>query len=463
MSRTGGKGLAQVHNARMKSLGRWLAWTLLLVCLVLVAAVFALQRWIGTDDFRVRVQIQAQAMLGVPVLLGRLQIDPWPVPAVALERLVIRTRAPLTADRVELRLRLHELLAGRLEVSSLRLSGADLPQQGIDELLAALNDKPAAGAGTAKPAQGASAAPGQSSGPPLVLIARRVVLEDVTWRNLRGESTTLSGDADLGADGLPEQLKLAVSAGPWQGMRAGAKQRVQPAEGLDARAPSWDIRIEHAGGTIEGPLQVRLPVDGASRMSLRGQFETRNLELSALRKGAPGPLSGRLRATTSVSAQAETTAELAQVLVTQSRFTVQDAVVHGVDLARAVRTVGLNRGGQTRLDQLSGQLVTRGRAIQLRELAASSGALSVTGEVAVAPSRTLSGRVNVNLAEQVVGKAVGVPLVVGGTLDAPSVTLTRGAMLGAAIGTMVMPGVGTGTGASIGDAIGDKLKGLFKK
>ena len=54
-------------------------------------------------------------------------------------------------------------------------------------------------------------------------------------------------------------------------------------------------------------------------------------------------------------------------------------------------------------------------------------------------------------------------LVVGGTLDAPSVTLTRGAMLGAAIGTMVMPGVGTGTGATIGDAIGDKLKGLFKK
>lgn len=68
-----------------------------------------------------------------------------------------------------------------------------------------------------------------------------------------------------------------------------------------------------------------------------------------------------------------------------------------------------------------------------------------------------------NLGASVVGKAVGVPLVVVGTLDAPTVTLTRGAMLGAAIGTLVMPGVGTGAGASVGDAIGDALKGVFGK
>lgn len=431
---------------------------LLVVVGLAAAALFALQHWIGSDDFRARVQSQAEAMLGVPVALGGLHIDPWPVPAVALDRLAVRTPAPLTAERVELRLRLHELLAGRLEVSSLLLRRADLPQQGIDELLAALKAK---SAGAAKPAPDAGS--GQAGGPPLVLIARRMVLEDVTWRNLRGESTTLSGAADLGADGVPQQLNLTVSAGPWQGVRASAQQRSQPPQGFQAGVPSWDIRIAHAGGTIEGPLQLRLPADGASRLSLRGQFETRNLELSALRKGAPGPLGGRLQATTSVSGQAESTAELAQVLETQSRFTVQDAVVRGIDLARAVQTVGLSRGGQTRLDTLSGQVSTRGRAIQLRNLAASSGALSATGEVAVAPSRALSGRVNVNLAEKVVGKAVGVPLVVGGTLDAPTVTLTRGAMLGAAIGTMVMPGAGTGAGATIGDAIGEKLKGLFGK
>lgn len=58
---------------------------------------------------------------------------------------------------------------------------------------------------------------------------------------------------------------------------------------------------------------------------------------------------------------------------------------------------------------------------------------------------------------------MGVPLVVVGTLDSPSVTLTRAAMLGAAIGTLVMPGVGTGAGASIGEVIGSKPKGLVGK
>jgi hypothetical protein len=56
-----------------------------------------------------------------------------------------------------------------------------------------------------------------------------------------------------------------------------------------------------------------------------------------------------------------------------------------------------------------------------------------------------------------------VPLLVGGTLDAPEVTLTRGALIGAAIGTAVMPGVGTGVGASMGDKVGHGLKKLFGK
>jgi hypothetical protein len=58
---------------------------------------------------------------------------------------------------------------------------------------------------------------------------------------------------------------------------------------------------------------------------------------------------------------------------------------------------------------------------------------------------------------------VGVPLAIGGTLDAPEVTLTRAALIGAAIGTAVMPGAGTGAGASLGDKVGDKLKNIFGK
>ena len=54
-------------------------------------------------------------------------------------------------------------------------------------------------------------------------------------------------------------------------------------------------------------------------------------------------------------------------------------------------------------------------------------------------------------------------LVVGGTLDAPEVTLTRAALIGAAIGTAIMPGVGTGAGASMGDKVENSFKKLFGK
>ena len=174
-------------------------------------------------------------------------------------------------------------------------------------------------------------------------------------------------------------------------------------------------------------------------------------------------LTGRLEARTQLHADFREFGALADALQSQTRFTVHNAVLHGVDLAQAVKSVGLNRGGQTRLDTLAGNVSTRGRAVQLTHLVATSGALSATGNIAMAPDRSLSGRVTVDLASGAAGGALGVPLAVGGTLDSPNVTLTRGALLGAAIGTVISPGVGTGAGAKLGDRLGEGLKGLFGK
>jgi hypothetical protein len=152
---------------------------------------------------------------------------------------------------------------------------------------------------------------------------------------------------------------------------------------------------------------------------------------------------------------------LVAALRTDTRFTVSEAVINGIDLAKAVTTVGLSRGGQTGLDTLAGQVSTRGKAITLSNLVASSGVLAATGEVNIAPSRALSGRVRVDLTRGTTGQVTGVPLALGGTLDDPQVTLTRAALLGAAIGTALMPGVGTSAGANLGDRVGEGLKGLF--
>jgi hypothetical protein len=106
-------------------------------------------------------------------------------------------------------------------------------------------------------------------------------------------------------------------------------------------------------------------------------------------------------------------------------------------------------------------IASQGRAAQLAQLVARSGVLAVQGDVAVSAAQALSGRLLVDLTAGKAGNLTGIPLVVGGTLAAPEVSLSRSAMLGAALGTAVMPGVGTGAGARLGDKIGQGLSGLF--
>jgi hypothetical protein len=264
----------------------------------------------------------------------------------------------------------------------------------------------------------------------------------------------------LDEDGWPAVATVAVVRGALAGAKAGLRREAD-------QATAWKVNVSVGGGTLQGPLSVTLPEAGAKVRDLvfEGTLETRGVEVSALT--APSrTLTGRLDASTTLSARINPKAGASSVtdaLRTQTRFTVNDAVLQGVDLAKAVATVGLSRGGSTALDTLAGQVRTRGQLIELTNLVASSGVLAATGEVTVAPSKALSGRVRVDVTRGAGGDVVGVPLVVGGTLDEPSVSLSRSALLGAAIGTALMPGVGTGAGANLGDRLGEGLKDLFGK
>ncbi|WP_253261946.1 hypothetical protein [Ramlibacter montanisoli] len=219
------------------------------------------------------------------------------------------------------------------------------------------------------------------------------------------------------------------------------------------RAASIDV----GGGRIAGRLQLR-PGKPAGAQVLTGNLNTDNVEVSALT--APSkPLTGKLQAQTSLRADFREIGQLADVLTTQTKFTVRDALVQGIDLQKAVQSAGMSRGGITQLDTLAGQVATQGKAVQLTNLVATSGALSANGNVSISPAKALSGRVVVDLSRQ--SGAIGVPLAVSGTVDEPSVMLTRGAMVGAALGTLVAPGAGTAAGVTAGDKIGESLKGLF--
>jgi hypothetical protein len=237
-----------------------------------------------------------------------------------------------------------------------------------------------------------------------------------------------------------------------QGRLAGTQGKVQ------REGEFFPVRIDIGGGRIAGKLQLQSGKGGTQVLS--GNLATDNVEVSALT--APSkPLTGKLQAQTSLRSEFREAGQLADALTTQTRFTVRDALISGIDLQKAVSTVGLSRGGITRLDTLAGQVTTHGKAVNLTNLVANSGALTATGNVAISPAQALSGRVNVDMAST--KGTVGVPLEVGGTVDEPSVMLTRGAMIGAAVGTLIAPGPGTAAGAGAGNRLGDGLRELFKK
>lgn len=458
---------------------KWLFIGLLTLVVLLGALAFGLHLWISTGDFRQRIEREASNALGVPVVMGSIAVDVWPFPAVALGGLTIQSQPPVTLERLELRPRLRALLNGQLSIATLILRKVVLPQQGVDAILLAMQKKKQ----LASQPQVVQVVPTQkqTAAPVAVLPAtdamqwlpRRTVFDDVTWVSNAGTSTSFEGEVRLGPDALPDSASLKLLRGNLQGLRAKLDREPQAASAAgQTTGEQWALRVDVGGGKIEGKLGLQRvaaggPAKAAQELVVTGKLETRDVELTALT--APRkPISGLLEASTSLNARAATTAGLVEAMQTLTSFTVRNAVLNGIDLEKAVKSVGMSRGGQTRLQTLAGQVATHGKAADLSNLVASSGYLSASGDVAVSPARALSGHVAVKLAGEskigsLLGGAVAVPLVVGGTLDAPEVTLSRSALAGAAIGTALMPGVGTGAGAKLGEKLGNGLRGLFGK
>lgn len=425
----------------------------------------ALSHWLGTDDFRQRAQGLASAALGVPVQMERISLDFRPWPALGIEALVVqppkaprsgKAPAPVTVGRLALQPDYLSLLRGDFRLAILHVDDAVLPQ-GALLALSALSEAAASAGNRPEP-------PGDAL-PDAALLPREVLLQRLTWISVEGVRHTLDADLRLSPDGWPRQAGIRVLEGPYRQAsvqlerQAGEADAADGADGADLVA--WQVSARIGGGTVSGPLRwTRQP---SSVWQVQGELVTRQVEVSALT--APGrTLTGRLQATTDLSARVDPAAgtdALLRSLRTRTRFQVDGAVLHGVDLAKAVTTVGLSRGGSTELDTLAGQVNTRGAAIELQNLVATSGVLAATGDVGISPARALSGRVRVDMTRGAGGGTLGVPLAVGGTLDDPSVTLTRSALLGAAIGTALMPGVGTSAGANLGDRLGEGIKGLF--
>lgn len=419
-------------------MARWLLAIAVMMLLLLGAVALALHQWAASTDFRDRVAQQVSSAVGVPVHIGRVAVDVWPLPAVAFDRVQVESRPPLTLERIEARPTWAALLQGRLEIATLVVRRAVIPEQAIATIAAAFQKKPG------------SAAHPDGAGSPSAGLPRHVLIDQLTWVSAKGAVTTVDGEARVDPDGLPASVRVQVRHGRLQGARIV----------LERGQGDWNLHADVGGGTVRGRIKMHPGAKPAS--ALQAELDTANVEVSAL-TAPSSTLTGRLDAHTTLHAELAGRGSVADNSHSQTRFTVRQAVLHGIDLAQAVKTVGFSRGGETRLDTLAGQVATQGRAVHLTNLVATSGMLSASGNVSIAANRALDGRITVDLAAAAAGGAIGVPLAVSGTLDDPSLMLTRGALIGAAIGTAIAPGVGTGAGAKLGDRIGEGLRSLFGK
>ena len=213
--------------------------------------------------------------------------------------------------------------------------GAELPQAGIDELidrrkrswrLAA--DPPTGGAGC-----GGLSAATRGAG-------------KVRWLRKGAEPIAVDGRVELdAADQAPQRVDATLTEG--------AFRRQSPSTAAAGFADLGPVRMER-------PAARSRDQSTSSRRATPGScaaLATAGVELARI--GGGNKLS-RLRAHRMANAGCHGRG-LVDALQTQSTFTVRNAVVHGLDLARAVKTVGMSRGGETALDTLAG-VATRARA-----------------------------------------------------------------------------------------------------
>src|SRR6185312_6403280 len=95
------------------------------------------------------------------------------------------------------------------------------------------------------------------------------------------------------------------------------------------------------------------------------------------------------------------------------------------------------KGGKTEFDRLEGHLVLDPSEYRFSDLEVASGLFRATGDVTV-------GRIDA----EVKGTAslISMPLHVSGTVQDPSLFLTKSAMAAAVAGSFLMPGIGPAAG-----------------
>ena len=395
------------------------------------SAAFVAWKLPSDDQLAARLTQEFNERTGVELKIGRLHWTLFPSPRIVVEEVATVQDEPIRARRLAATMPWRAVFAKEVRIDSVEAEGVAVPR----ESTIAFRGKGGAGVSESTGSWKLAATP---------LAHLRVT--DATWVDRRDIALSYDGSVDFDPNWRPRTAELSRrDASP------PARLRLER-ENSESAEDRWRTLIDVAGGTVNGTATLKVADDG--KLSFNAQLAPRDLDVELLVKsfGRSAPVSGKLNGETEVDTRGEGVSELTRNLHTRTRFAVSPAALTKFDLAKAVKTAGISRGGRTPLDQFTGTLDTQatgdGTQMTYSDLKARSGLLTATGS-----ARILNRKLDGEAAVDIVDGVVGVPLKLGGTLDAPELSLTGGALAGATVGTAVLPGIGTAIGARIGQQL----------
>ena len=397
---------------------RWPAGVAAVLAIVAAAVPFL----VPASYFIPEVTRIASEKLNQPVSLGELRLHVFPTPRVVARGLQVGMKGEVAVEELEIVPDLLSLLSGPLSIRAVVARGVSMKQAAL-----AIPD------GLPKSQGGGEA-----------VHVRRVRLEKVALQHPAAKLPVFDVDLQFGN-------ALALEAARLEARDIDLKVKMAP-EGQKVSAYEYDGRIY--GGTLQGTARL----DTSKQMALSGKAAIAGVELLPIQAllGKPAQFSGRLKTEAAFSARARTADQLVNALVLDAPFEITGGTYHGYDLSKVGGLSGkLEKGGATKFDELRGTLQLRGRQVKIMPLCVKSPSLTAAGNVDIAPSQELSGKLDVSVAKT--GGFVGIPVQLRGTTSDPWFTPTKGYLIGAALGTAVLPVIGTSIGSSLGSRMEGKV------
>jgi uncharacterized protein involved in outer membrane biogenesis len=421
---------------------------------ILLAILAALPFFISLNDYIPAIEREVSARLKEPVTIRSLRAAVLPVPHLTVDGIAVGKTGDVKVGSVTVTPDVFSLLGSVKIIRSIEVDGLVLAEKAFDKI----------------PVWAKS----DDSKEPARVRIRNIRLDGAVVHLGKTSFGPFDARISISAGGEPQEASISTRDGA-------LKATVKPDQRnylIDANAKSWklpvgppvlfdelsvkgvatpnsatlnEISAKLYAGTLKGTAALRWQ----KGLQLTGRFDVHQIELKDLVPLlSPGNrMSGRLNAKPVVSAKAASAAQLADALRLETPFNVHHGVLYGVDIQKAATSLISKEPtrGETRFDELSGNLVMERRAYRFSQLKIASGALAASGNVSISPTKELSGRINAEVKAASIASA-SMPLNVSGTVQNPLLLPTGGTVAGAAVGTAILgPGVGTSLGAKVGE------------